>query len=44
MTYQNIPDIFSFLLSNKRIEQSDIVGTSDGFLMVNRSISNILST
>lgn len=44
MTYKNIPDIFSFLLSNKSIEQSDIVGTSDGFLMVNRSISNILST
>lgn len=44
MTYKNIPKIFEFLLSNTNIEKSDILKTSDGFCMVNQSISNILSS
>lgn len=44
MTYKNIPKIFKFLLSNTNVEKSDILKTSDGFCMVNQSISNILSS
>ena len=44
MTDKNTPKIFEFLLSNTNIEKSDISKTSDGFYMVNRSISNILSS
>ena len=44
MTDKNTPKIFEFLLSNTNIEKSDILKTSDGFYMVNRSISNILSS
>lgn len=44
MPDKNIPNIFRFLLSDMSIENSDIVGTSDGFFMVNKSMANILST
>ena len=44
MTDKNTPKIFEFLLSNTNIEQPDILKTADGFYMVNRSISNILSS
>lgn len=44
MTYKNTPKIFEFLLSITNIEKSDILKTSDGFHMVNQSISNILSS
>ena len=44
MTDKNTPKIFEFLLSNTNIEKPDILKTSDGFYMVNRSISNILSS
>lgn len=44
MIYKNIPKIFEFLLSNTNIERSDILKTSDGFCMVNQSVSNILSS
>ena len=43
MSDKNIPNIFRFLLSDMSIENSDIVGTSDGFFVVNKSIANILS-
>ena len=43
MPDRNIPNIFRFLLSDMSIENSDIVGTSDGFFVVNKSIANILS-
>ncbi len=43
MSDKNIPNIFRYLLSNMSIENSDIVGTSDGFFVVNKSIANILS-
>ena len=41
---KNIPYIFRLLISDKSIEKSDICGTPDGFLMVNKSIANILSS
>ena len=44
MSDKNTPNIFRFLLSDMSIENSDIFGTSDGFFMVNKSISNILSS
>ena len=44
MSNKNIPSVFDFLLSNSCIEMSHIVKTSDGFYMVNKSISNILLT
>ena len=44
MSDKKIPNIFRRLLADMRIETSDIVGTSDGFAMVNRSIANILAT
>ena len=44
MIDKNTPKIFEFLLSNTNIEKSDILKTSDGFYMVNQSISNILSS
>ena len=44
MSDRNTPNIFKLLLSDMCIDKSDIIGTSDGFFMVNKSISNILST
>ena len=44
MSDKKIPNIFRRLLADMRIETSDIVGTSDGFAMVNKSIANILAT
>ena len=44
MSDKNTPDIFLYLLSHMSIENCDIVGTSDGFFMVNKSIANILSS
>ena len=44
MSDRNTPNIFKLLLSDMCIDKSDITGTSDGFFMVNKSISNILST
>ena len=44
MSDKNIPNIFRFLLSDMSIENSDIMGTSDGFYMVNKSIANILAS
>ena len=43
MSDKNTPHIFRFLLSDMSIENSDIVGTSDGFFMVHKSIANILA-
>ena len=43
MSDRNIPHIFKNLLSDKCIEQSDILKTSDGFFIINKSISDILS-
>ena len=44
MSYQDIPDLFCLLLRNQSIENSDIVGTSDGFYMVHKSIADILAS
>lgn len=44
MTDKNIPNIFHFLLSDKSIDNSDIINTSDSFFVVNKSIADILST
>lgn len=44
MPDKNIPNSFQFLLSEKSIENTDILNTSDGFYMINKSISDILST
>ncbi len=44
MSEKNIPDIFCFLLSDRSIENSDIIGTSDGFFVVNKSVANILAS
>ena len=39
----NIPNVFHLLLSDKSIMNCNIVKTSDGFYMINKSIANILS-
>ena len=44
MSDKNMPNIFSILLSDMSIENSDIVGISDGFYMVHKSKSNILAS
>ncbi len=44
MSDRNIPNIFRVLLSDMCIDRTDIIKTSDGFFMVNKSIENILST
>lgn len=44
MSDKNAPYIFRFLLSEMSIENSDILGTSDGFFMVHKPIANILSS
>ena len=43
MSDKNIPNIFRLLLSDMCIDKPDIVGTSDGFFVVNKSIANILA-
>ena len=43
MSHKNIPNIFKRLLSDMCIDEHDILGTSDGFYMVYKSIANILS-
>ena len=42
MSDKNTPNVFRFLISDMSIKNSDIVKTSDGFFMVNKSIANIL--
>ena len=44
MSDRNIPNIFKCLLSDTCIDKHDILGTSDGFYMVYKSIANILAT
>ena len=44
MLHKNIPNIFKRLLSDMCIDEHDILGTSDGFYMVYKSIANILAT
>ncbi len=44
MTGKNMPRAFAFLLSEMSVEKQDIKETSDGFFMVARSVSDILST
>ena len=44
MSHKNIPNIFKCLLSDTCIDKHDILGTSDGFYMVCKSIANILAT
>ena len=44
MLHKNIPNIFKCLLSDTCIDKHDILGTSDGFYMVYKSIANILAT
>ena len=43
MSDRNIPNIFRLLLSDMCVDESDIMGTFDGFFVVNKSIANILS-
>ena len=44
MSDKNTPNIFRFLLSDMSIDNSDIVGSSDGFFVINKSIANILAS
>ena len=44
MLHKNIPNIFKCLLSDICIDKHDILGTSDGFYMVHKSIASILAT
>jgi hypothetical protein len=44
MPDKNIPKVFRLLLCNMSVENADIVGTPDGFYMVNKSLANILAT
>lgn len=44
MPDKNIPKAFCLLLCDMSIENADIVGTPDGFYMVNQSLANILAT
>ena len=43
MSEQSIPDVFRLLLSDMYIKKSDIVKTSDGFFVINKSIASILA-
>ena len=43
MLHKTMPNIFKCLLSDTCIDKHDILGTSDGFYMVHKSIANILS-
>ena len=44
MSDRNIPHIFRLLLSDMSIENADVIGISDGFYMVNKSIADILAS
>ena len=44
MPDKNIPKVFRLLLRDMSVENADIVGTPDGFYMVNKSLANILAT
>ena len=44
MVIQSMPDFFRYLLSDMCIEKSDIVHTSDGFFIVNKSLTDILAS
>ena len=44
MPDKNIPKVFRLLLCDMSVENADIVGTLDGFYMVNKSLANILAT
>jgi hypothetical protein len=44
MPDKNIPKVFRLLLCDMSVENADIVGTPDGFYMVNKSLANILAT
>ena len=44
MSKPNTPSIFRFLVSDRCVENADLMGTADGFCMVNKSIAGILST
>ena len=41
---KNTPTVFCLLLADMSIEDSEIIGTSDGFFAVNKSIANILAS
>ena len=43
MSDKNMPDIFGKLASVECIAESDVLRTSDGFFMVNKSVSDILA-
>ena len=44
MPDKNIPKVFRLLLCDMSVENADIVGTPDGFYMVNKSLATILAT
>lgn len=44
MLDKNEPNIFSRLLSDQCVDESDIVKTDDGFFLANKSIAGILAT
>ncbi len=44
MPDQNTPHIFRLLIADTSIEKADIVGTSDGFFAVYKSLADILSS
>ena len=44
MLEKNIPNIFRLLIFDRSIENSHIVGTSDGFYIVHKSIASILAS
>ena len=44
MSDKNIPSIFRFLISDGIAQRSDIIGTSDGFFMINKPLSVLLSS
>lgn len=44
MADKTLPKFFSFLISETSAELSDVIGTSDGFFLVNRSLSDLLSS
>ena len=44
MSHKNIPNMFKCLLSDTCIDKHDVLGTSDDFYMVYKSIANILAT
>ena len=43
MTVKNMPKVFELLLSEACVDESNIIKTKDGFFMVHKSLSDILS-